>query len=73
MDQDHDALAGVTFLDSTILGTLVNGLHNAGEFGVSFTVTNPGRMTLRLLTMTGLLEVLADTPDAGARLEDLPG
>ena len=65
-------LAAVTFLDSSILGALVNGLHNAEKFSVTFTVVNPSRMPLRLLTLTGLLELLTDAPAAVPGREDAP-
>ena len=52
-------LAEVGFLDSTALGVLISGLNHAREQGRSFAVVNPSPAAQRVLSLTGLDEVLA--------------
>ena len=51
--------AGITFLDSMGLRALVAGQREAEAAGVSFTLTAPSPPVLRVLELTGTLEVFA--------------
>jgi len=55
----HVDLADVDFLDSSALGVLISGLNHANEEGRGFAVVNPSPAARRILTVTGLDEVLA--------------
>jgi anti-sigma B factor antagonist len=52
-------LAGVTFMDSLGLGTLVVGQRICGELGVHFAVRNPSPFVSRLLEVSGLRDWLS--------------
>lgn len=52
------SLAQVTFLDSSALGVLVSGFNQAASEGCRFTVIDPSPAARRVLTITGLDEVL---------------
>jgi anti-sigma B factor antagonist len=47
-------LSGVTFLDSTGIGALVDLSHDADDLSVTFTLRNPAPRVQRILQMTGL-------------------
>lgn len=51
--------AGITFLDSMGLRALVAGQREAEVAGVSFALTAPSPPVLRVLELTGTLEVFA--------------
>jgi len=51
-------LAGVTFCDSTGVGALCEARTAVVERGVRFVAVNPGRMTRRIMRVTGLLALL---------------
>lgn len=57
----HVDLAGVSFMDSSALGVLVAGYQNAAARGLRFTVINPSDPARRILSLTGLLDVLTGT------------
>ncbi len=52
-------LAGVTFMDSLGLGTLVVGQRICNELGVRFGVRNPSPFVSRLLEVSGLRDWLS--------------
>jgi len=54
-------LQPVTFLDSTIVGVLVQGKQTAGQQGTNLTVKNPHGMPKQVLIVTGVYEALTDT------------
>ena len=54
-------LVEVTFLDSTGIRTLLFAHRDAGEQGVLLRV-DPGHGVMRVLELTGVLEVLRDGP-----------
>lgn len=47
-------LAGVTFMDSTGIGALVQMSHDAEDAGATLTIQNPSDRVVRILEMTGL-------------------
>ena len=47
-------LSGVTFLDSTGIGALIDLSHDAEDLAVTFGLRNPGPRVVRILQMTGL-------------------
>jgi anti-sigma B factor antagonist len=47
-------LSGVTFLDSTGIGALVDLSHDADDLSVTFGLRNPAARVQRILQMTGL-------------------
>ncbi len=56
-------LARVSFIDSTVLNTFVNALGGATDRGVSLALVNPTGHVRRVLSMTGILPLLAE-PDS---------
>jgi len=54
----HVDLARVVFLDSSVLGVLIKGVNYAQETGRAFKVVSPSPAVQRILTVTGLDEVL---------------
>jgi anti-sigma B factor antagonist len=52
-------LSKVTFLDSTGINTLVQNHQRAGEQNIRLLVVNPSTMALRVLDLTGVLELLS--------------
>lgn len=57
-------LAGVTFIDSTVLGVLIAAHTAAERRGAVLVVTNPGAMVTMVLNVTGLFDVLVDPATA---------
>lgn len=57
--------AGITFLDSMGLRALVAGQREAEAVGVSFTLTAPSPPVLRVLELTGTVEVFGVQQPAG--------
>ncbi|MFI5496646.1 STAS domain-containing protein [Actinoplanes sp. NPDC051859] len=53
-------LAQVTFLDSTVLGCFINGYYAAQQAGRTLTIVNPSPAAHRVLSITGLLALLAE-------------
>jgi anti-sigma B factor antagonist len=51
-------MAGVTFMDSAVLGVLIATRTAAERRGATLTVANPGPMVSMVLTLTGLFDVL---------------
>jgi anti-anti-sigma factor len=49
-------LEGVTFMDSTGLGVLIELAGDADDDGATFAVENPSRSVQRLLEISGLAE-----------------
>lgn len=47
-------MSGVTFLDSTGIGALIDLSHDADDFSVGFALRNPAPRVQRILEMTGL-------------------
>ena len=54
-------LRQVTFLDSTIVGVLVQGKQIAGQHGTNLTVRNPHGMPKQVLIVTGVYAALTDS------------
>ncbi|MEU5949436.1 STAS domain-containing protein [Micromonospora sp. NPDC047465] len=50
-------LAGLTFIDSTVISTLV-GAHHAASRGVDLTLVNAAGQVRRVLDMTGIMQML---------------
>ena len=63
-------LAGVTFLDSTGVGTLVVARRICADFEVEFRVSDPNPFISKLFTVVGVAEVLGvpTAPGFGPRL-----
>ena len=60
-------LAGLTFIDSTVLSTLVGAHHYAVDRGVHVTLVNAAGQVRRVLDMTGIMQLfgrVADPPPA---------
>lgn len=53
-------LGGVTFMDSSGLGTLIRARNRLGDEGGSLAVERAGRNVRRLFEVTGLTDFLAD-------------
>jgi anti-sigma B factor antagonist len=53
-------MADVTFLDSTGIGTLLQNKHTAAQQHVTLRLVNPNPRVVRVLELTGLLDVLQD-------------
>lgn len=51
-------MAGLTFIDSTILGALIAAHHDATASGGSLTLLNPAGHVRRVLIVTGVLPLL---------------
>lgn len=51
-------LSEVPYIDSTGIGVLVGFAHRAAEANVAFSVANPQRNVMRVLTLLGLTEEL---------------
>jgi len=51
-------LAGVTFLDSTGVGTLVVARRICADFNVAFRVSDPNPFISKLFTVVGVAEIL---------------
>lgn len=79
-DTVHDAIAAgarevlldmadVTFLDSTGIGALLQIKHGVADHDVALRLVDPHPRVVRVLELTGLLDVLQD----GAALQGLPG
>jgi anti-anti-sigma factor len=66
-------LSGVTFMGATGLGVLVSALGRARRLGRDLVLRNPPPMTLRVLDLTGLLDIFAIEWDAGDRSLALTG
>ena len=60
-------LAGVTFLDSTGVGTLVVARRICDDVGVRFRVRDPNPFLAKLFTVVGVAEVLGVPPIPGLR------
>ncbi|MBM0239468.1 STAS domain-containing protein [Micromonospora sp. ATA32] len=56
-------LARVSFIDSTVLNAFVNAHGRATDRGVSLALVNPTSHVRRVLSMTGILPLLAE-PDS---------
>ncbi|MCT2276780.1 STAS domain-containing protein [Micromonospora chalcea] len=56
-------IAQVTFLDSTIISTLITAWRNAHTTGGNLTLQHPTGHVRRVLTITGVLDLLAP-PDS---------
>jgi anti-sigma B factor antagonist len=50
-------LASVVFMDSMGISALISAYRTTTAAGASFTVVNPSRFTLTLLSVTGLVDV----------------
>ncbi|MEV0882124.1 STAS domain-containing protein [Micromonospora echinofusca] len=60
-------LAGLTFIDSTVLSILVGAYHDAADRGVDLTLVNAAGQVRRVLDMTGIMQMFgrrADPPPA---------
>ncbi|GAB3066439.1 STAS domain-containing protein [Micromonospora schwarzwaldensis] len=60
-------LAGVAFIDSTVLSILVGAYHHAADRGVDLSLVNAAGQVGRVLDMTGLTRLfgrVADPPPA---------
>jgi anti-sigma B factor antagonist len=60
-------LAGLTFIDSTVLSILVGAHHHAAGRGVDLTLVNAAGQVRRVLEMTGIMKLfgrVADPPPA---------
>lgn len=55
-------LSGVTFIDATGLGALLQLRREAAEAGCAVTVVRPSPVALRLLELTGTASVLTYAP-----------
>src|SRR3954452_19614362 len=62
-------MAGVTFMDSAALSSIVNGAKAMSEFGKLRVISPPERVA-KLLTEVGIGEVFELTPDRRERRED---
>lgn len=58
-------LARVTFMDSTALSALITVRNAADGVGASLRVVNPSPFAARLLSITGMAEVLGCQPVGG--------
>lgn len=58
-------LSAVTFIDSTVINTLIKTQQAASAAGSRFTVANATRQVHRVLDMTGVLPTLIADPHAG--------
>jgi len=67
-------LSGVTFLDSTGVGTLVVAARICAEVSVRFRVVDPNPFIAKLFTVVGVAEVLGVpvTPGVSPRLPHQP-
>ncbi|MDT4913057.1 MAG: anti-sigma factor antagonist [Pseudonocardiales bacterium] len=50
-------MSGVTFIDSTGIGALVEVAHNAQDLGITFTIRRPSTRVQRIIQVTGLADV----------------
>jgi anti-sigma B factor antagonist len=50
-------MSGVTFMDSTGIGALVEVSHAAQDAGITFTIRRPSPRVVRILQATGLSEI----------------
>ena len=69
-------LAGATFIDSTVVGVMVNARRRAAESGGSVAVVAPaGGPPARVLTLVGISDVLPlhETRDQALRTFSAPG
>ena len=69
-------LAGATFIDSTVVGVMVNARRRADESGGSVAVVAPaGGPPARVLTLVGISDVLPlhETRDQALRTISAPG
>ncbi|MEV8509765.1 STAS domain-containing protein [Actinoplanes sp. NPDC051475] len=53
-------VAGVQFIDSTVISALVTAHNTATANGCHFAVVNPGALVRRVLQITGVLDTLAE-------------
>jgi anti-anti-sigma factor len=53
-------LGGVTFMDSTCIGTLIAACQTAGDVDVGFTITAANPFLTRVLATSGLHELLTE-------------
>ena len=53
-------IAGVQFIDSTVISALINARNTATAGGGRFTLVNPGAQVRRVLQITGVLDTLAE-------------
>ena len=60
-------IAGVTFLDSTGVGTLVVARRICADCNVAFRLRNPNPFVAKLLTVVGVAEALGVPPVPGIR------
>jgi anti-sigma B factor antagonist len=60
-------VAGVTFLDSTGVGTLVVARRICADCRVAFSIRNPNPFVAKLLTVVGVAEALGVMPVPGIR------
>jgi anti-anti-sigma factor len=60
-------IAGVTFIDSTGVGTLVVARRICADCGVAFRVRNPNPFVAKLFTVVGVAEALGVPPVPGIR------
>jgi anti-anti-sigma factor len=58
-------LAGVTFLDSTGVGTLVVARRICGDLGIGFRACDPSPFIAKLFTVVGVAEILGVPPAPG--------
>ena len=55
-------LAAVTFIDSTVISTLISAHHRATAAGARLSVSNTTGHVHRVLDMTGVLPILSTDP-----------
>ncbi|PWR09017.1 anti-sigma factor antagonist [Micromonospora acroterricola] len=56
-------LLGLTFIDSTVLSTLVGAYHHAADRGVDLTLVNAAGQVRRVLDMTGIMQMFGRVVD----------
>ena len=66
-------LSGVTFMDSSGIATLVEGLQWSKKEGRKFILAGLGETVFNALSLTKLDNVFSIEPDANAALEGLAG
>ncbi|HWS35904.1 MAG TPA: STAS domain-containing protein [Actinoplanes sp.] len=66
-------LADATFIDSTGLGSLIEGYRTASEHGTDFRVINPSDTFRRVLSVTGLSDFFGLIGSDGLEIDGLEG
>jgi anti-anti-sigma factor len=59
-------MSGVTFMDSTGIGTLVEVSHSAQDLGITFTIRRPSTRVIRILQATALIDIWDIEGDAAS-------